>query len=893
MVRAQNRHLRGTGPAALSTERVSPDLLAAAAAGRTVLAPNTELAAALFDAIERAHRDAGDEIWPTPRVRDFAGWLREQYLQRQLTDSESPRVLSDVEERELWRAVIDTADPGQAFLDPGGASRAARRVRRTLREYNIPLQALADDKSEEVQAFLAWNHAFDQRCRALGCVSADTLLSSLGGPASPVAWIESPQWRPVAYEWLRRYGQVLMPQTTGSPTVSQLAAPSAVAELSAIADWAGTNLAREGFRAWICIPDLNRRRSEVVDALDAVLAPQRFELRSDNGAAPYAVAGGTPLAGYAPVRAALDTFAAGLGLLSFARFSALLRAPQLQSSDSEASAAAQLDVALRRRASSEADLSSWLDLAERVARSEGIAPTVAVQRLRASHQALVDSRGARVLSEWVSVWIAALEAGPWALRGRWSSVEYQAAERFRELLTTLAMADATLGTHSRESAQRILRRAVHDTAFQVQTGVPAIWISGQLMDPWLNYDGLWVSSCSDEQWPPPIAPVALLPVRLQRHYGVISSGAESQLALAADLQNRWQKRASQCIFSYAHPGDGSQATVSPLLPRNAVARLPALTAAPRPHWRALLESAPQLESLWDELAPPVAQNERTRGVATLRAQSRCAFRGFAETRLDAQPLEQPVPGFNERERGELVHHALEHIWSILRDSGSLRALTAEAQHLLLDDAARRALTVVCTRRDPGARWRRRERLRLQNLLGKWLDVERARAPFMVEALEGNTQLARFGGLDFGVRIDRVDRLLDGARVLIDYKTGAAIADWRGERPDNPQLPIYALLLPKSLVAVAYAKVNAAEPGFVAESERREIFNPRSRSSQLEGMPSFAALVGVWSQRVERIAAEFVSGHAEVAPTMNACKTCDLQGLCRVPAALEEPEDPHE
>ena len=63
----------------------------------------------------------------------------------------------------------------------------------------------------------------------------------------------------------------------------------------------------------------------------------------------------------------------------------------------------------------------------------------------------------------MSVWIAALQAGPWDLRHRWSSIEYQAAERFRELLASLAMADRLLGTQTHESAQRILRRAVHTT----------------------------------------------------------------------------------------------------------------------------------------------------------------------------------------------------------------------------------------------------------------------------------------------------------------------------------------------------------------------------------------------------------------------------------------------
>ncbi len=861
------------------------------AAGRTVLAPNTELAAALFDAVERSHCAAGHEVWPTPKVRDFSSWLREQHLQRQLAQAGSPRLLSEVEERELWRMAIDVADLEAAFLDPAGAARAARRARHALREYAIPLRALDDAKSEEVAAFLEWNRAFEQRCRALGCISADSLLLGIGAPIDCVDWIESPQWRPVARQWLEQHGRALLPQNVSLNAASIVRAPAPEVELAAMADWTRGKLAQEDFRAWICVPDLSRRRAEVVDAFDAALAPQRFGLRSNSVAVPYAVAGGTPLADYASVRVALDLLEASCGTVSFRRFSTLLRAPELQDSDAEAGSVTRLDVALRRRASNDAELSAWLNLAERVARSEQIDGAAALQRLCAAHQTLSELRGAQRFSEWIPIWIAALEAGPWAFRRRWSSIEYQAAERFRELLASLAMGDAVFGTHSRDSAQRILQRAARETAFQVQTGVPPVWISGQLLDPWLNYGGLWVASCDDEHWPPPVAPMALLPVNVQRQYGVIPARASSQLALAVELQDRWQRRAAHCVFSYSETREGSSSMPSPLLPKS-VSVDSTLNVTAQPHWRLMLQSAPALESLWDELAPPHAANERTRGVATLKAQSRCAFRGFAQTRLGAQPLEQPVPGFNERERGELVHYALQHIWSVLRDSRELGTLSIDAERQLLDVAATRALEIVCQRRDPGRRWRARERLRLQNLLGKWLHVERARAPFVVETLEESDQIARFAGLEFRVRIDRVDQLSDGRRVLIDYKTGAAHADWRGERPDNPQLPIYALLRPDALVAVAYAKVNAAESGFVAESERRGIF-PRAHKTKLEGMPTFTALLDVWSRRIERIAGEFAVGRAEVAPTLKACKSCDLQGLCRVPAALEETEESDE
>lgn len=859
----------------------------AVTAGHTILAPNTELAAALFDAVERTHQDAGRDIWPTPNVRDFGSWQREQYAARQLRDAAAPRVLGDVDERELWRAVIESGDVGQDILEPTGAARAARRARRAIHEYGIPLQAIADhaSASEESQAFLDWNRLFDERCRALDCISADELLARALPPAAPITWIESPVWRPMARRWLQRHGQMLAPPGAVARTACRLNSASPAAELAAIADWALENLrSTERFRAWICIPDLSLRRAEAVDALDAALAPQRFTLSENAAAAPYAVAGGTALAEFAPVRAALDFLAASLGSVPFEKFSALLRAPELQASAAEASAAALVDMHLRNQGPSEADLAIWLALTERIAAAHGTGPAAATQRLQVALRALEESRGNHPISRWVSAWITALELGPWALRHRWSSAEYQAAERFRELLATLATADALFGTHSRHSAQSILRRAAGDTAFQAQTGIAPIWVSGQLIDPWLNYDGLWVSGCNDARWPPAVDPIPLIPVRLQRDFGVIAAAPESQLQFALDLQNRWAVRAGQCVFSYADPGDGRSAAPSPLLPAAAATPSPAL---PRPHWRALLQASPELERLTDEVAPAFSLGERTHGVATLRAQSRCAFRGFAETRLDIEPLERPVPGFNERERGELIHHALEHIWSNLGGSSALLAISPDAQARLLDDAVVRALEKICRVRDPGPRWRLRERERMVNVLCKWLDVERQREPFEVEQLEQGKQWARHGGVEFSVRIDRLDRLADGARVLIDYKTGQATADWRGERPDNPQLPIYALVHRQGLVAVAYGRVNAAVCSFVAEVERPAIFKPRGRKSSLEGMPSLAALIQEWSQRVENLAADFAAGRAAVAPTLRACSTCRLHGLCRVPAALED------
>lgn len=865
--------------------------MASLRAGQTVLAPTAELAAALYDAVERHHRDAGEAVWPTPRIRDFGSWLREHLLRRQLEDAAAPRCLTANEEAELWRNVVLQSPLSREFLEPAGAVRAAWRARRALYEYGIPRDAVAASGTDEARVLLQWDRDYAARCRALGCIGRDDWLGHVAQSPEPVAFIESPIWRPVALRWLQAHGRRMLLPVAASAPARGLAHPAATPgdELAAAAAWARENLlADAGFRAWICIPDLSLRRAEVVDAFDAALAPQRFASLQPAGAASYAAAGGTPLAEYAPVRAALRLLAASLGRVDFDAFSDLLRAPEYQSSAADAARAARLDVELRSRAPSDADIEAWLALSERIARAQDLHPVTALARLAAAVRALRQLRGNQPLSGWIAVWVGAFDQGPWAERLRWSSADFQAAERLRELLAELASGDVLFGAQSRQAAQGMLFNAAQNTDFQPQTGIPPIWISGRITDPWLTYDALWIGGAAEERWPAPAAPIPMLPPRLQAEYGVVGADAASQMQFARRLQERWRLRAPVCVFSYAAAGESAPPRPSPLLPADLLP-MPA-AADSRPHWGAARRQAPALERFVDELAPPFGGDERTRGTATLRAQSRCAFRGFAHTRLDAAALERPTPGFNDRERGILVHAALEAIWSSLGTSAALAAIPAAGLQQLIDAAAAAALQEVCARRDPGARWRSREALRLRQLLGNWLDCERQRQPFEVERIEQGRQAARHAGLEFSVRLDRVDRLADGARILIDYKTGIASADWRGDRPDNPQLPIYALLRREDLVAVAYGQVNARDCRFVFEAERGGLFKPSGRASPMEGVAGMAALLDLWSQRVERLAADFAAGWAEVAPTATACRSCHLHALCRIKGSGDDLAD---
>ena len=68
---------------------------------------------------------------------------------------------------------------------------------------------------------------------------------------------------------------------------------------------------------------------------------------------------------------------------------------------------------------------------------------------------------------------------------------------------------------------------------------------------------------------------------------------------------------------------------------------------------------------------------------------------------------------------------------------------------------------------------------------------------------------RIGGQLIRLVIDRIDRLPDGETLIIDYKTGSVKPQkWFGERPEEPQLPLYAVSAGETPAAVVYAVIRS-------------------------------------------------------------------------------------
>jgi RecB family exonuclease len=139
-----------------------------------------------------------------------------------------------------------------------------------------------------------------------------------------------------------------------------------------------------------------------------------------------------------------------------------------------------------------------------------------------------------------------------------------------------------------------------------------------------------------------------------------------------------------------------------------------------------------------------------------------------------------------------------------------------------------------------------------------------------------------GGVCARVKVDRVDRLEDGRDVIIDYKTGRPeLRSWDGERPDEPQLPLYAVTHEGPVAAVVFAQLKTGELKFKGYADAESIVP----GAEVRDMP---AELAEWRSVLDRLGADFRAGVANVNPKdANACRRCSLLALCRF-GELETP-----
>ena len=185
----------------------------------------------------------------------------------------------------------------------------------------------------------------------------------------------------------------------------------------------------------------------------------------------------------------------------------------------------------------------------------------------------------------------------------------------------------------------------------------------------------------------------------------------------------------------------------------------------------------------------------------------------------------------------------------------------------------------------------------------YLALEKERDAFEVVGFEKEI-LPEIQGQPIRLFIDRVDRLPSGEEVIIDYKTGRVDPKkWFGERPEDPQLPLYAISATTPPAAIVFGIIRDDGCEYKGVVRHEGLF-PRlppkaSKSSQylVDAGHEMPETVENWRQVLHSLMADFLAGEAAVDPKgdQKTCEKsyCKLQSLCRIGELLQRQKSTQE
>jgi probable DNA repair protein len=847
-------------------------LAAGHAAHLTVVTPNRRLAQELAREFDARQAAKALKVWETADILPFSAFVERLYEDALYSDlaARLPLLLTPAQEQALWEAAIRASRWGEALLAVPQAAADAARAWALAQGWRIDGALSGFPGNDDAKAFAEWSKEYARRCDVEKNTDAARLAevvaplleeSALRKPELLVACafdVVTPQEREFfdacAKQGIevrtcapaRRVGQ--------RPTVRVF--PSAREELDAAAQWARAKLEAGAPRIGVVVPGLERRRREVIRVFSRVMRPDYNLPGREARALPFNVSLGAPLADYPLVHAALSILELASHEVTFDHASKLMRSPFIAGADSEMARRALLDASVRRVAPARLNLGKLIGLIK--------AAPVLRQRLEALFAVMRPGNDSP--HDWARHFTDLLAAAGFPGRSL-DSAEFQARAKFNETLAELAKLERVAPRMRREEALGALRRLCAETLFQPESPDAPVQVLGVFESAGLEFDALWVSGLTDEAWPLHADPSPFIPVALQKKAGIPEATPEGSLERAKRITQGWFEAAPEVVVSHAAHEEDRDLIASPL-----ISGVPRFSGTPETtrvdRYRDVLFAARRVERVKDGKAPALKTKTPKGGTRILVDQAACPFRAFARHRLGAEALEEPVEGLDARDRGSLLHALMKELWTQLKGSEGLHGDVSQA----IEKAAARAVEQL-ELEEPFAAL---EHKRLATLARAWLDVERERSAFEVVALEDKRKLS-VAGLEINGRIDRMDRLSSGGHAVIDYKTGRTTPqEWLGERPDDPQLPLYALNS-ENVSAVAFARLKTGEMRYMGFSRAKDAI-PKVQTAK-----NWDALVAGWRKELEALGAGFAAGEARVDPKklLSTCRYCDLQPLCRV------------
>lgn len=923
------------------------ELLAWAERG-TIVTRTRRLAREIQSTIGQANARAGAAVFKTPEVLPVEAWFKQQW---DALDHELER-LSDSAELLLWRDVI-AADlaaerSGEQALhsqvtELASASSGAWKQMRRWQEPIWDRVPLVPD----VEAFRRWSVALRERLGGQWITSAE-LPDRLAEQADAVrvavgddivfAGFEriEPALRRLIDALQDRGVRVVEADPAGREPAAVSLVPAATLdrEVRLLASNVRADIERDpSMNIGILAADLSSYRATLERHLGAELDAASLVPTVEGGFKPqrrvFDLAGAPALSDYAIVAHALDLLRLGLRDNTFEDVSTLLLAPFPRCID-----AAQRELVAAQRARVEVKLRRDNRMTVSLDMLASVCSEVGAPDFSASVSKLIDvvARTPRRAqpSAWKRHFLDRLSCFGWPGAGiDRDSDEGVAFGRWRDVIDEFAALDAVCDAMTLEQARAELRRACRDVAVQAPSGGLGVQAMGLLDAAGLDFDKVYVVGMTADVFPAPTRPHPLLPAEWQRTAGFPLASPEAEAEFAATVWRRVGSCCAELVVSWPTTGARGETFVpSPVLGRDADAvqyemdedraqpaqpgspgspGSPGLPGLPGIPWYARPVALAGIEFASADTGEVPPALIRSGGTALLTDHSACPFRSFAAWRLKAREYDELEAEPKATLRGDLVHVALEHAWREIVESSTLRSLDEAALSAHVSSAVDAAIGERFpdspeSLHAPLVDWLRQQ-------VGAWLAFEQTveRDDWRVGATEEHAEvpLGRYGDTPAvtlrGLKIDRIDVLADGSELVIDYKTASALlttSRWLGERPKDPQLPIYAVALAEQerrVAGVAFATLASRDKlGLrgIADDEiiKTHVAPPRGKAAaDWSGMQ---AHIDGWRATLSALAEDYAGGNASVSPRSQSadCKFCRREPLCRIFEAVDLREE---
>ncbi len=851
--------------------------------------------------LQDAHCQIKPEILP---VEDWITGCWQQLVCQGDQIALSVRPLTANQDLLLWEQIVRN-DPDTLLLKPHATARVAQAAQRTLYLWQTPVSG-AFSFHPDCARFADWSRQYQQRCTKDGFVSAARLAEIVNEAFRQNKLVRQDAILPIGFQQIPPLYSELF-KLGGTKTVEyeknrcsaksfRQGFDSTEQEIKAAASWIRAELEENPNQCIaLIVPDLKSRRNQIERLFSAEFEPQYQLPDTPRYQCPFNISAGIPLSDTPVIQTALLLLKTLTGELDTLEWLTLLHNPfvfnqtdirrslcdaelQIRRTGFAKLTATQLkQILVETEIQQDGALSSWVDALDQLIQER--------QRL-SNHKA--------PLAYWIERAETLLASFQWPGARSLDSIEYQQVKRWRALLEEFAELSVICGEVSFETMAGMLNRYANGLEFQAESKKSPIQILGMLEGGGLAFDAIWLMGMNDRNWPPSPAPNPFIPIMLQVEQEMPHASAERELGFTKMLFSDYLQGTDKLIASYALWDKDQPLLPSPLLDNTepfANSSEPG-NSYPHPYYNLLLEGIPSsLTRISDANAPPINNSIKPikGGAQILKDQAACPFKAFATHRLGARALDTPEHLLSASERGVLLHRALELVWKTTHTLQQLKELDIRALNTIINQAATSAVLRLAGKRPDllGETLVNLEIERLHNLVHTWLKVEMDRQPFEVDATESAARV-ELSGITLTLRIDRIDRLEDGSLVLIDYKTGECnIRQWQGERPDDPQLPLYSISLAvtNDVCALAFAQVNVDKQRFLGIARQQNVasgITPPEKIKNWEMAREWPDLQVQWRAYLEALMTAFARGEANVDPKNGTtCRYCNLGSLCRV------------